>query len=354
MMHMALDSSTPPSHAAQPTADRVRKSDDGDTMSAVVVTEFGGADLIGTTTHPVPHPDAADEVLIKVTHAGVNFGDIASLNNGDNHIRKSSVLPYVPGSEVVGRRMDSGKRVIALCGHGGHAEYVLAPEDLVFDVPDEIDAATALAVFVTGVTAWYLVYRSARVEPGDHVLIQAAGGAVGAIAVQLATAAGASVVGAASSPDRRAEARRMGARAVTDSMASDAIAQMRAAGPRQGFDVVMDCSGASTFSDSVNLLAPFGRAILFGTPSGPPSPVPPAMLIAGSRSIGGFWLMDAFAQPEQISTVLDDLWARVLDGSLRPLIGRTYRLDQAQKAYESVAQRLSRGKVVLIPHGEDQ
>lgn len=323
-------------------------------MTAVVVTEFGGIHAIATTTRHVPRPAGPGEVLIQVTHAGVNFGDIASLRNGDNHIRRSEALPYTPGSEVVGHRVDNGRRVVALCGHGGHAEYVVAQEDLIFDVPDEIGAATALAVFVTGVTAWYLVHRSARVESGDHVLIHAAGGAVGAIAVQLAAAAGASVVGAASSPDRRAEVRRMGAAKVTDSVAPDAIARMRAAGPEQGFDVVLDCSGASTFSDSIDLLAPFGRAILFGTPSGPPPPVAPTTLIAGSRSIGGFWLMDAFARQDQIRLVLDDLWGRILAGTLRPVVGDIYRLDQAQEAYQSVAQRRSNGKVVLTPYRKDQ
>jgi NADPH2:quinone reductase len=326
----------------------------GGEMVAVVQPEFGDVDGLITTRRPMPHAHSDDEVLIAVTHAGVNFGDISALGNGDNHIRISRDLPYLPGSEVVGHRTDTGERVIALCGIGGHAEYVVASKDQVFTIPDAIDGPTALAVFVTGVTAWFLVHRCGRVGTGDHVLVQAAGGAVGTIAVQLAAAVGATVVGTASTAERRAEVRRMGAHAVIDSRAVDVIAEVRAAGPRGGYDVVLDCTGAKTFSSSIDLLAPFGRAILFGTPSGQPAPVPPAKLIPGSRSIGGFWLMDAFASPEDVQRVLDDLCERILEGSLRPLVGRRFPLDRAREAYEAVAQRLSVGKVVLMSSGEEE
>lgn len=324
-----------------------------DEMIAVVQYAFGGIDQATVTSRPIPEPTQPDDVLIAVTHAGVNFGDIAALANGDNHIRKSTDLPYIPGSEVVGHRVDTGRRVIALCGFGGHAEYALASTDLVFDLPDTIDGPTALALFVTGVTAWHLVNRSGRVEPDDTVLVHAAAGAVGAIAVQLAVAAGARVVGAASSIDRRDEVRRLGAHAAIDSQAADPIAEMRAAGPATGYDVILDCSGAETFSDSIDLLAPFGRAVLFGTPSGPPPPVPPGKLIAGSRSIAGFWMMDAFVLHDHVQRVLDDLYTRVRNGSLRPLIGGQFTLDRAHDAYQSVAQRRSHGKVALTTIREE-
>ena len=114
---------------------------------------------------PVPEP-GKDEVLIKVTRAGVNFADTHTRTN--SYVQKAT-LPLVPGGEVAGVREDTGERVLALTGTGGYAEYATAPEQLIYPIPAELDDGTALALIVQGTTAWHLYRTSGRVAAGESV-----------------------------------------------------------------------------------------------------------------------------------------------------------------------------------------
>src|SRR5271157_4155288 len=123
-------------------------------MRAIQMTEFGGPEVLKLTELPVPRP-GPQEVLIKVSRAGLNFADTHTRTN--SYVQRAT-LPLVPGAEVAGIREDSGERVVALVGDGGYAEYAVAPTDRVFPIPDGVDDGTALALIVQGTTAWHL-YR---------------------------------------------------------------------------------------------------------------------------------------------------------------------------------------------------
>src|SRR5271155_439133 len=125
-------------------------------MRAIQMTEFGGPEVLKLTELAAPEP-GADEVLIRVTRAGVNFADTHTRTN--SYVRRAT-LPLIPGAEVAGVREDTGERVVALVGAGGYAEYATAPRRLAFPIPPEIDDGTALALVIQGTTAWHL-YRSA-------------------------------------------------------------------------------------------------------------------------------------------------------------------------------------------------
>jgi NADPH:quinone reductase len=317
-------------------------------MSAVLQEELGDADVLRLAELPVPEPRSG-RPLVEVALAGVNFGDLLGRRTGNNHIAKGEV-PFVPGSEVVGRRVDTGQRVLALCGLGGYAEYVAARDDRMFGVPDDIDDATALALFVAGVTAWALLRTGGPAVSGRSVVVHAASGGVGSIATQLAVAFGAArVIGTASSPRRCEVARAHGAHSVVDSRPDGLADRLVAANDGRPVDLVLDCSGGSAFAQSLAALAPFGRVVLFGTPRGASEAVAPAGLITGSRSIGGFWLLDCFAVAGLVDTALTELFDLTRSGALSPVIGQVLPLADVVTAHRLLESRASVGKLMLAP-----
>src|SRR3954447_20062638 len=153
-------------------------------MRAIQITEFGGPEVLKLVDLPVPEPGEG-EVLIKVTRAGLNFADTHQRH--DDYLAKAS-LPMVPGAEVAGVREDTGERVVALAGTGGYAEYATAPAMLTFPIPEGVDDGTALALLLQGLTAWHLYRTSAHLREGESVVVHAAAGGVGSLAVQLGQA----------------------------------------------------------------------------------------------------------------------------------------------------------------------
>jgi len=164
-------------------------------MRAIRISAFGGPEVLELVEDaPVPEP-AEGQVLVRVRRAGINFAD--------THARENSYLapyelPLIPGGEVVGEA--DGRRVAALVGTGGYAEYAVAPRTAVFPVPDGVSDAAALALLIQGLSAWHLLRTSARLSEGESVVVHAAAGGVGTLAVQLARRFGAGrVIATASS-----------------------------------------------------------------------------------------------------------------------------------------------------------
>jgi NADPH2:quinone reductase len=315
-------------------------------MRAIQINRFGGPEVLEPTE--VPDPAAADGFeLIEVTAAGVNFADT---HQTDNSYLSSTSLPVIPGSEVAGRTAD-GRRVAALVGAGGYAEKALAPTGLMFDLPDGVSDGAAVALLVQGLTAWHLLRTCARIEPGESVVVHAAAGGVGTLAVQLAKAWGAGrVIGTASSPDKRELAESLGADVTVDANTADMNAALREANGGQKVDVVLEMVGGPTFDGSLHALGRFGRLIVFGMASRtPPTPVDPASLMMGSKTVMGFWLVDCLSDPAMLATPMKELMDMTAAGSLRPVVGATYPLDEARRAHEDMRARATTGKVILVP-----
>src|SRR5467141_2498641 len=201
------------------------------------MTEFGGPEVLQVADLPVPEP-GPEEVLIRVTRAGLNFADTHTRTN--SYVRKAT-LPLVPGGEVAGIREDTGERVVALVGDGGYAEYATAPRELVYPIPDELDDGTALALIIQGLTAWHLYRTSARVAGGESVVVHAAAGGVGSLAVQLGRPLGAGrVIATASSAEKRALALELGADVAIDPAPEGLTERVIAANEGREVDVVFD------------------------------------------------------------------------------------------------------------------
>jgi NADPH:quinone reductase len=293
---------------------------------------------------PRPGPD---EVLIRVTRAGLNFADTHTRTN--SYVRKAT-LPLVPGGEVAGVREDTGERVVALVGSGGYAEFALAQSDRVFAIPHDLDDGTALALIVQGTTAWHLYRTAARVSDGESVVIHSAAGGVGSLAVQLGSQMGAGrVIATASSEEKRALAIELGADVALDSSAEGLTERLIEANDGSELDVVFDMAGGGVFDASYAALAPFGRIVVCGIATGEPNEIRTGSLLRHSRAVIGFYLFHCLERPGMFVQALEDLFARAAAGELQAIVGRTYKLEQAAQAQIDLRARRTTGKLLLDP-----
>jgi NADPH2:quinone reductase len=315
-------------------------------MRAILVTAFGGPEVLELTDVPEPVPGPG-QLLLTVDRAGVNYADT---HQAENSYLSRTTLPLVPGAEVAGRTPD-GRRVVAMVGSGGYAERAVADAAAAFDVPDTVDDLTALALLVQGATALLLLRRTVHLAPGESVVVHAAAGGVGSLAVQLAKAFGAGrVIATASSPAKRSLALSLGADVALDADTPDLTAALREANGGRRVDIVLDMTGGAVTDASVAALAPFGRLAFYGMASRtPPTPVAPASLMAHSTTVAGMWLAHAFRVPGLMAATMDELFGLVAAGSLRALPGGEYGLSEARRAHEDLRARRTTGKLVLDP-----
>lgn len=318
-------------------------------MRAIQITEFGGPEVLRLAQ--VPDPVATGGLVpIDVDSAGLNYADT---HQAENSYLAAQQLPLIPGAEVVGRTPD-GRRVVALlAGGGGYAEKALAHPSVVFDLPDDVDDATALAMVLQGTTAWHLLRTCAHLAPGESVVVHAAAGGVGTLAVQLARQWGAGrVIATASTPAKRDLALSLGANAAVDVSAAASADEVRdlLVGANEGrqVDVVLEMTGGVVTDGSLAALAPFGRLCLFGMASRtPPSPVDAAALLATSRAVIGFWLVHALRRPGGLQPAMEELLSLARSGALRGVDGGHYPLDAAADGHRALRSRGTTGKLVL-------
>jgi len=315
-------------------------------MRAIQQQEFGGPEVLELVE--LPQPECGDgEVLIRVTRAGMNFADT---HQRRNDYLAAQALPLIPGGEVAGVREDTGERVVALCGHGGYAEYAKAAAALTFPIPDDVDDGTALALLIQGLTAWHLYRTVGRVGPGESVVVIAGAGGVGSLAVQLGKPMGAGrVIATASTQDKRDLALELGADAAVDADPDGLKERLMEANLGRQVDVVFEMAGGAVFDACLAALAPFGRLVTYGIASGTGNEVHTRKLMGRSRAVVGFWLMHCLGKPAMVDEALADLYERAARGELRAVVGATYPLSQARQAQIDLAERRTTGKVLLDP-----
>jgi NADPH2:quinone reductase len=314
-------------------------------MRAIRVSRWGGPEVL-ELVDDVPRPQPGQhETLVRVNRAGINYADTHA---SENSYLSRFELPLIPGSEVAGVTED-GRRVAALLPSGGYAEYAAVPIAGAIPIPDGVSDAQALALLVQGLTAWHLYRTSARLAEGESVVVHAAAGGVGSLAVQLGRAFGAGrVIATASSEEKRALALELGADAAVDVTREDLGDALREANGGRRVDVVLEMAGGRVFDESLRALAPFGRLVTYGAASRETNTVVTGALMARSQSVVGFWLVDCLRRPaEMIAAPLQDLFARVAAGELRVVEGAVYPLSEARRAHEDLRARRTVGKLVL-------
>jgi NADPH:quinone reductase len=311
-------------------------------VRAIQIEEFGGPDVMRLVELPDPEPREG-EVLVEVARSGVNFADTHVTR--DDYLAKQQ-LPLIPGGEVTGSTPD-GRRVAAMVLNGGYAERIAVDERFLVPVPDGVSDDVAVALLTQGLTAHALVHHCARLAEGETIVVEAAGGGTGSLAVQLAKRAGGRVIALASTPEKRELALSLGADAAVDSRAEDLREAILAANDGEQVDAVLDMSGGETFEACLRSLAPFGRIVTFGIASREQNQVATGHLMRNSRSVIGFWLIHLLGRRELLGSMIQELYAGVASGELEVVIGGVYPLSEARQAHEDIAGRRTQGKLLL-------
>jgi NADPH2:quinone reductase len=313
-------------------------------MKAIQIEEFGGPEVLQYTEVPDPSPKLA-EIVVNVKRSGVNFADAHASRN--DYLAEQT-LPLIPGAEISGQTND-GRRVAALLGSGGYAEQVAVPQAQLIELPPEVDYDQGAGGLLQGLTAMALVHRCARIEPGETIVVEAAAGGTGTLAVQLAKRAGAKVIGLASSEEKREVVQSLGADATVDSRAENLGARIRDANDGKRVDAVLHMSGGEAFDAELEILAPLGRMVVFGIASREQREISTASLLRGSKSVIGFWLAHLLMRPDLLGPMIRDLFAAIAAKELTVTIGEVYPLSEAARAHEDLIARRTTGKLLLDP-----
>jgi NADPH2:quinone reductase len=321
------------------------KSGETRRVKAIQIRQFGGPEVLEHTEVPDPEPGDGEQ-LVRVARVGVNFGDTHVTRN--DYLAKQE-LPLVPGGEVSGTTPD-GKRVAALLMNGGYAELVAVSEAALIPVPDEVDDDQAAALLLQGLTAWSMLNVSARLQAGESVVIHAAAGGTGSLAIQLAKRLEAGrVIALASSDEKRRQTIDLGADVAVDSRSDDLREAIIEANGGEMVDVVLEMSGGEAFEASLRALVPFGRLVIFGIASREENQVRTGHLLRNSRAVIGFWLVHLFRRPELLRAGIADLFGAAAAGELRAVIGGVHPLSEASRVHEEMAARRTQGKQLLDP-----
>ncbi len=322
-------------------------------MNAVRVHQSGGPEVLKFEELPTPAPGPA-AALVRIEAVGVNFVDIYQREG-----LYKMPLPFTSGSEAagviesVGREVADlrpGDRVADTGVLGAYATYAVVQAARLVKLPAGIEAKTAAAAMLQGITAHYLTHSTYPLGPGDTALLHAAAGGVGLLLTQMAKMRGAKIIGTVSTEAKVALARQAGADEVILYSQQDFEAETKRITGGRGVQVVFDSVGKTTFDKSLNCLAPRGYLVLFGQSSGPVAPVNPQVLNdKGSLFLTRPTMRDYILTREEYVKRAGDVLGWITAGRLKIRIDRTYPLAQAAEAHKALASRATAGKVLLIP-----
>jgi NADPH2:quinone reductase len=327
-------------------------------LKSIQIDRYGGPEVLIRRDIAVPQP-APGEVLIRITHAGVNFMDI---HTREGKYAKSQTykvgLPTTLGMEGAGEIValgadvsdfEPGDRVAYCIAWGSYAEYAAVPASRVVNVPDALPLDMAAASVFHGFTAHYLAHDVGRLGPGVTCLVHAASGGIGQILIQLAKRLGATVFATTSTQGKAEVARERGADFAVlyeNGGFADAI---RAATQGRGVDVVFDSIGKATLRDSLRATRKKGLVVAYGSVSGSVNDLDPIELgEAGSLFLTRPRLADHLQDAATTRRRADEIFAALLDGSLQISIAGRYTLDDVAQAHAALEERRMIGKPIMV------
>ena len=326
-------------------------------MHAIVCHKHGGPEVMQYEEVPEPKPGSR-KVLIKAEAIGVNYVDVMRRSGKHPSAPKP---PFTPGIEVCGRvaavdegvsRFREGDRVIGRCvTHGSYAEYVCVDERFAVDCPEAITPEEGAALFVTGQTAYHALVTMGNAASGEWVLITAAAGGVGLMAVQIAKVLGAKVIAATGSAEKCELAERFGADASVNYTEPDWANRVREATGGMGAKLIIESVGGDIASGCVACWAPGGWMVIYGKASGKPAVVSGDDLLFGNRAVFGLAVGTVIEDKDVMRQAADQLSRWLEAGKLRLHIGQVYPLSEAAQAHRDMENRRSTGKLILRPSG---
>ena len=326
-------------------------------MKAVVITRFGGPEVLEVRDVPAPRP-GTEEVLVRVRSSGINRADL--LQRLGRYAAPSGAAQDIPGLEFAGevaesgataQRWHKGDRVMGIIGGGAHAEFVTAHQDAVAAIPPNLDWPGAGAVPEVFITA-HDALRQAGFKRRDNVLIHAVGSGVGLAATQLVRAFGGHAFGTSRTPDKIERAKPFGLESgfvVPQPSSLNELAAFAEDVTGRGFEVVLDLNGGPYFAASLEAMAIKGRLILIGGVAGAKADVDLSQILRKRLQITGT-VMRARSLQEKIATTkafAQEVVPLLAQGSIQPVIDSVFTLEQIQDAHRRLESNETFGKVVL-------
>lgn len=328
-------------------------------MKAMLSRAPGGPETLELSDLPEPVPGPG-QVRVDVEAAGVNFPDTLIIRD---LYQVKPERPFAPGGEICGRvsalgegvtGLSAGQRVLALTGHGGFAEQVLVDAARAVAVPDAMPSDEAACFVFTYGTSHHALKNRSRLAAGETLLVLGASGGVGAAAVELGKAAGATVIAAVSSDEKAAFCTELGAdhtlvypREMDKDKQRALSARIKELSGGEGVDVVYDAVGGDYAEPALRAMTWKGRYLVVGFPAGIPKIPLNLPLLKGCEIVGVFWGAHARREPEAHAENLSDLFRLYAEGRIRPRIHARYPLARAGEAIAALSGRSVMGKVLV-------
>ena len=323
-------------------------------MHAWLCTTPTGVETLKWTELPTPQPGPG-QVLLEVKAASLNFPDLLIVQN---KYQIKPPLPFVPGSEYAGvvqavgegvKHLKVGQNVACLSGTGGFATHTLAPAAMCMPLPANFPFVDAAAFIMTYATSHHALMDRAQLKAGETVLVLGAAGGVGTAAIQIAKAAGARVIAAASTDEKCALCTAQGADATINYSQGDLREAIKAATDGKGPDVIYDPVGGDFAEPAFRSIAWRGRYLVVGFASGPIPSLPLNLaLLKGASLVGVFWGDFAKREPKANAAMMGELAQWYGQGRIKPVIDRTMPMSQLPAAFARMASRSVMGKLVLV------
>ena len=323
-------------------------------MRAVEIRQPGGPEVLVPAERPVPAPKAG-EILVRVAAAGVNRPDI---------LQRQGLYPVPPGAsdlpglEIAGEVVacgpgttlwKAGDRVCALTHGGGYAEYCTVPEVQALPVPKGLSMAEAASLPETCFTVWNNVYDRAKLVPGETLLVQGGSSGIGVTAIQMAVATGNRVFATAGSDEKCAACVNLGAEKAINYRTQDFAAEIKAATGDKGVNVILDMVGGDYVPKELKCLADEGRLVFIAFLRGPKTELDINEVMRRRLTISGSTL-----RPRTVDykgyvarNLREKIWPLVEAGKIKPVIFKTFALEQAADAHRLMETSQHIGKLVL-------
>lgn len=327
-------------------------------MRAIEISGAGGPEVLVPVTRPVPQPGAG-EILIRVEVAGVNRPDALQRAGAYAPPPGASDLPGLEAAGTVAAvgpgvsRWREGDAVCALLPGGGYAEYVVTPADHALPVPDGLTMAEAAALPETFFTVWHNVFERGRLEAGETFLVHGGSSGIGTTAIQLAAARGARVFATAGTPEKCTACEQIGAERAINYREEDFVEVVREATGRRGVDLILDMVGGDYLARDVRALAPEGRLVMIAFLGGAKAELNFAQVMTKRLTITGSTLRPQSVEAKaRIAAALErEVWPLIAAGRIRPVMDRTYPLEEAAAAHARMESSAHIGKIVLQVEG---
>lgn len=313
-----------------------------------------GVDALTWKELPTPQPGAG-EVLLEIQAASLNFPDLLIVQN---KYQMKPPLPFVPGSEYAGvvravgegvQHLQVGQSVACLSGTGGFGTHTLAPAKLCMPLPPGFSPVDAAAFIMTYATSHHALLDRGQLKAGETVLILGAAGGVGTAAIQIAKAAGAKVIAAASTAEKCALCTAQGADATINYGTENLRDAIKTLTDGKGPDVVYDPVGGEFAEPAFRSIAWRGRYLVVGFAGGPIPNLPLNLpLLKGASLVGVFWGDFARREQQANTAMMAELAQWYAQGRVKPVIDRTMPMSELKAAYARMGSRAVMGKLVMV------